>query len=94
MVKREKTAVSLQKMQEIEQKIHFLSIGNHARKRLKENYNCVNDTQFDNWQTTSELIIILGWELGPKDVIQVDLLPERPPSGDYEIIITTIVVFS
>ena len=34
------------------------------------------------------------WDLGPEDLMQIDLLPELPPSGGYENIITAIDVFS
>ena len=43
---------------------------------------------------TAELIHIPEWDLGPKDLMQIDLLPELPPSGGYENIITAIDVFS
>ena len=34
------------------------------------------------------------WDLGPEDALQVDLLPNLPPSGGYENIITALDVFS
>ena len=39
------------------------------------------------------MIHIPDWDLGPKDVTQIDFFPEIPPSGGYEIIITAIDVF-
>ena len=33
-------------------------------------------------------------DLGPEDLMQIDLLPESPPSGGYQNIITAIDVFS
>ena len=34
------------------------------------------------------------WDLGPEDALQIDLLPNLPPSGGYENIITALDVFS
>ena len=37
---------------------------------------------------------IAEWDLGPDDILQMDILPNRPPSGGYDHIITAIDVFS
>ena len=34
------------------------------------------------------------WDLGPEDALQIDLLPNLPPSGGYENVITALDVFS
>ena len=34
------------------------------------------------------------WDLGPEDAMQIDLLPNLPPSGGYENVLTAIDVFS
>ena len=34
------------------------------------------------------------WDLGPEDAMQIGLLPNLPPSGGYENIITAMDVFS
>ena len=34
------------------------------------------------------------WDLGHEDLMQIDLLPELPPSGGYKNVITAIDVFS
>ena len=34
------------------------------------------------------------WDLGPEDFMQIDLLPQLPPSGIYENTITAIDIFS
>ena len=34
------------------------------------------------------------WDLGPEDALQINLLPNLPPSGGYENIITALDVFS
>ena len=43
---------------------------------------CVNNSRI-----TPGLIHIPEWDLGPQDFMQIDLLPELPPSGGYENII-------
>ena len=34
------------------------------------------------------------WDLGPEDILQMDILPNLPPNGRYDHIITAINVFS
>ena len=34
------------------------------------------------------------WDLGPEDILQMDILPNLPPSGGYDQVITAIDVFS
>ena len=53
---------------------------------------CIQDKRINNTRITPELIHIPEWDLGPEDLMQIDLLPELPPSGGYENIITAIDV--
>ena len=46
--------------------------------------------RINNTRITPELIHIPEWDLAPEDLMQIDLLPELPPSGGYENIITAI----
>ena len=55
---------------------------------------CIHDKRINNTRITPELIHIPEWDFGPEDLMQIDLLPELPPSGGYENIITAIDVFS
>ena len=43
---------------------------------------------------TPELLNLPEWDLGPEDAMQIDLLPNLPPSGGYENVLTAIDVFS
>ena len=43
---------------------------------------------------TPELLNLPEWDLGPEDALQIDILPNLPPSGGYEKIITALYVFS
>ena len=81
-------------MQEIRQKYYFPSIATYVRNWVRDCEICIHDKSINNTQITQELFHIPEWDLGPEDLMQVDLLPEIPPSGGYEIIITAIDVFS
>ena len=42
---------------------------------------CVQNKQIDNSQNSLEPISIAERDIGPEDVMPIDLLPELPPSG-------------
>ena len=81
-------------MQEIRQKYYFPSIATYVRNWVRDCKICIQDKRINNTRVTPELIHIPEWDLGPEDLMQINLLPELPPSGGYEIIITAINVFS
>ena len=82
------------RMQEIRQKYYFPSIATYVRNSVRDCEICIRDKRINNTRITSELIHIPEWDLGPEDLMQIDLLLELPPSGGYENIITAIDVFS
>ena len=81
-------------MQEIRQKYYFPSIATYVRNWVRDCEICIHDKRIKNTRITPELIHIPEWDLGPEDLMQIDLLPELPPSGGFENIITAIDVFS
>ena len=81
-------------MQEIRQKYYFPSIATYVRNWVRDYEICIQDKRINNTQITPELIHIPERDLGPEDLMQIDLLPEIPPSGVYENIITAIDVIS
>ena len=81
-------------MQEIRQKYYFPPIPTYVRNWVRDGEICIQDQRINSTQITPDLIQIPEWDLGPEDLIQIDLLPELPPSGGYENIITAIDVFS
>ena len=81
-------------MQEIRQKYYFSSIATYVRNWVRDSEICIQDKCINNTQITPELMHFPEWDLGPEDLMQIDLLPELPPSGGYENIITAIDVFS
>ena len=80
-------------MQEIRQKYYFPSIATYVRNWVRDCEICIQDKRSNNTRITPELIHIPEWDLGPEDLMQINLLPELPPSGGYENIITAIDVF-
>ena len=81
-------------MQEIRQKYYFPSIATYVRNWVRDCEKCIQGKRINNTRITPEVIHIPEWDLGPEDLTQIDLLPELPPSGGYENIITAIDVFS
>ena len=81
-------------MQEIRQKYYFPSIAFYVRNWVRDCEICVQDNCINNTRITPEIIHIPEWDLGPEDLMQIDLLPELPPSGGYKNIITAIDGFS
>ena len=82
------------KMQEIRQKYNFPSIATYVRNWVRDCEICIQDKRINNTGINPDLIHIPQWDLEPKDLMQIDLFPELPPSRGYENIITASDVFS
>ena len=54
---------------------------------------CFGRKKFNNDLLRTELLNCLEWDLGPEDILQKDILPNLPPTGGYDPIITPINVF-
>ena len=80
-------------MKEIRQKCYFSSIATYIRNWVRDCELCIPNKLINSTRITPELLHIPERDLGP-DLKQLDLLPELPASGGYEIIITAIDVFS
>ena len=81
-------------MHEIRQKYYFPSIATYVRNWIRDCEICIQDKRINITRSTPELIHIPEWDLGPEDFMKIDLLPELPPSGVYENIITATDDFS
>ena len=81
-------------IQENRQKYYFPSIASYVRNWVRDCEICIQAKGINNTRITPELIHIPERDLGPKDFTQTALLPELPPSGWYENIITATDVFS
>ena len=80
-------------MQEIRRKYYFPSIATYVRNWVRDCEICIQDKRINNTRITPKLIHIQEWDLEPEYLMQIDLLPELPPGGGYENIITAIDVF-
>ena len=79
---------------EIRQKFYYPGIAKIVKKWVRGCEICIKDKRVPNSSTTPELLNLHKWDLGPEDAMQIDLLPNLPPSGGYENIITAMDVFS
>ena len=66
----------------------------HVKKWVEGCEQCARDKRVPNATITPELLNLPEWDLGPEDAMQIDLLPNLPPSGGYENVLTAIEVFS
>ena len=66
---------------EIRQKYYYPGIAKLVKKWVRGYETCIKDKGIPNSSITSELLNLPEWDLGPKDAMQIDLLPNLPPSG-------------
>ena len=52
------------------------------------------DKRVPNATITPELLNVPEWDLVPEDDMQIDLLPNLPPSGVFGNVLTAVDVFS
>ena len=81
-------------LQEIRQRYYYPSMARHVKKWVEGCEQCARDKRVPNATITPELLNLPEWDLGPEDAMQIDLLPNLPPSGGYENVLTAIDVFS
>ena len=81
-------------LQEIRQRYHYPNMAKHVKKWVEGCEQCARDKRVPNATITPELLNLPEWDLGPEDAMQIDLLPNLPPSGGYENVLTAIDVFS
>ena len=66
----------------------------HVKKWVEGCEECARDMRVPNATITPKLLNLPEWDLGPEDAMQIDLLPNLPPSGGFENVLTAIDVFS
>ena len=81
-------------LQEIRQRYYYPSMAKHVKKWAEGCEECARDKRVPNATITLELLNLPEWDLGPEDAMQIDLLPNLPPSGGYENVLTAIDVFA
>ena len=67
---------------------------NTSKKWVEGCKDCARDKRVPNATFTPELLNLPEWDLGPEDAMQIDPLPNLPPSGGFENVLTAIDVFS
>ena len=81
-------------LQEIRQRYYYPSMAKLVKKWVEGCEQCARDKRVPNATITPELLNLPEWDLGPEDTMQIDLLPNLPPSSGYENVLTAIDVFS
>ena len=81
-------------MEEFRQKYYFPSIATYVRNWVRDCEICIQHKRINNTRITPEVIDVPERSLGPEYLMQIDLLPELPPSGGYENIFTALDVFA
>ena len=79
---------------DIRQNYYYPGIAKIVKKWVQGCETCIKDKRIKNPSITPELLNLPEWDLGPEDALQIDLLPNLPPSGGYENVITALDVFS
>ena len=69
-------------------------LANYKKNWVQNWQMCIQNKRIKNDILKTELLNCSKWGLGPEDVLQMDILPNLPPSGGFDSIITAIDVFS
>ena len=77
-------------LQEIRQMYFYPGIAKIVKKWIQGCEICIKNKKIKNSSITPELLNKPEWDLGPDDALQRDILPNLPPSGGYENIITAL----
>ena len=81
-------------LQEIRQRYYCPSMAKHVKKWVEGCEECARDKRVPNATITPEILNLPDWDLGPENAMQIDSLPNLPPSGGYENVLTASDVFS
>ena len=81
-------------IQEARQKYYYPCMAKYIKKWVSNCQVCIQTKRINNDLLRTELLNCPEWDLGPEDILQMDILPNLPSSGGYDHIITAIDVFS
>ena len=81
-------------IQEARQKYYYPCMAKYIKKWVSNCQVCIQTKRINNDLLRTELLNCPEWDLGSEDILQMDILPNLPPSGGYDHIITAIDVFS
>ena len=83
-----------QMMEKIRRKYYFSSIVRYVRNWLQQCETCIEYKRINTLKLRPVILNVPECDMGPEPAMQIDLLPELPPSGVYENIVTALDVFS
>ena len=81
-------------IQEARQKYYYPCLAKHIKNWVQNCQMCIQNKRINNDLLKTELLNCPEWDLGPEDILQMDILPNLPPSGGFDNIITAIDLFS
>ena len=81
------------RLSEIRQRYYYPGVAKIVKNKVQACEKCIIDKRIPSSSITPELPNLPEWDLGPEDAMQIDLLPNKPPSGGYKNIITALDVF-
>ena len=81
-------------LHEIRQKYYYPGIAKFVTKWVQGCEICKKEKRIKKTSMPPELLTLSEWGLGPEDALQDDLLPNLPPRGGFEHIITALDVSS
>ena len=81
-------------IQEARQKYYYPCIAKYIKKWVINCQVCIQTKRINNDLLRTELPNCPEWDLGPEDILQMEILPILPPSRGYDHTITAIDVFS
>ena len=79
-------------IQEARQKYYYPSKAKHIRTSLTKCQMCIQNKRINIDLLETDLLKCPEWDLGPENILQMDIFPKRPPTGEYDNIITAILV--
>ena len=80
-------------IKEARQKYYYPCMAKYIKKWVSNCQVCIQTKRINNNLLRTELLNCPEWDLGSEDILQMDILPNLPPSGGYDHIITAIDVF-
>ena len=80
-------------IQEARQNYYYPCIAKYIQNRVSNCQICIQTKRINNYRLRTELLNCLEWDRGPEDILQVEMLPNLPPSWGYVHRITAIGVF-
>ena len=80
--------------QEARQKWYYTCMAKNIKNWVNKCQICIQTKRINHDLLRTDLLNCPEWDLGQEDILQMDILPNLPPSGGYDDIITAIDVFS